>query len=109
MCSTCRMLGSSFQNAQCTSPKIFRRINSSAWSKVGALESGFTVEPCPTRIRALSGFNAMRGTYARVAPKGRRENKLSVGTGNQNNSRWSGACAPLRVADGLGPLSGLDA
>src|SRR6266571_632650 len=51
-----RRLGSSFQNAHCTSPKMFRRRISAACASVGALESGFTVEPCPTMRSALSDF-----------------------------------------------------
>src|SRR5438093_3524821 len=43
-----RKLGSSFQNAHSTSAKIFRRRISTACASVGALESGFTVEPCAT-------------------------------------------------------------
>src|SRR5882724_4034725 len=48
-----RKLGSSFQNAHSTSAKIFRRRISTACASVGALESGFTVEPCATISRAL--------------------------------------------------------
>src|SRR5947199_1022684 len=43
-----RKLGSSFQKAHSTSAKIFRRRISTASASVGALESGFTVEPCAT-------------------------------------------------------------
>src|SRR5207253_4752932 len=43
-----RRLGSSFQNAQPTSAKFFRRRISAACARVGALESGFTVDPCAT-------------------------------------------------------------
>src|ERR1700756_1302204 len=51
-----RRLGSSFQNAHCTSAKIFRRLISAACASVGALESGFTVDPWPTIKSALSDF-----------------------------------------------------
>ena len=44
-----RKLGSSFQNAHSTSAKIFRRRISAVCANVGALESGFTVEPCAAR------------------------------------------------------------
>src|SRR5258705_4093597 len=43
-----RKLGSSFQNAHSTLAKISRRRISAACARVGALESGFTVEPCAT-------------------------------------------------------------
>src|SRR5437867_10126744 len=49
-----RKLGSSFQNAQPTFAKIFRRRISAACASVGALESGFTVEPCATINSAAS-------------------------------------------------------
>src|SRR5213083_3494532 len=49
-----RRLGSSFQNAQPTSAKTFRRRISAACASVGALESGLTVEPCATIKSALS-------------------------------------------------------
>src|SRR5206468_11017295 len=55
-----RKLGSSFQNAHSTSAKIFRRRISAACASVGALESGFTVEPCPTIKRALCSMEFMR-------------------------------------------------
>src|SRR5206468_5130628 len=55
-----RKLGSSFQNAHSTSAKIFRRRISAACASVGALESGFTVEPCPTIKRALCSLEFMR-------------------------------------------------
>src|SRR5262252_7099290 len=48
-----RKLGSSFQNAYSTSAKIFRRRISAACASVGALECGFTVEPCATINKAL--------------------------------------------------------
>src|SRR5438874_5490499 len=51
--SASRKLGSSFQNAQLTSRKILRRLISAACANVGALESGFTVEPCATIRRAV--------------------------------------------------------
>src|SRR5438034_10876637 len=51
-----RKLGSSFQKAHSTSTKIFRRRISTACAKVGALESGFTVEPCATMMRATFVF-----------------------------------------------------
>src|SRR5438093_12229990 len=54
-----RRLGSSFQNAHCTSAKIFRRRISAACASVGALESGFTVEPWPTIKRAAYCFLSM--------------------------------------------------
>src|SRR5687768_1092698 len=71
MWTTWRRLGSSFQNAQWTSPKIFRRMSVSACSNVGALESGLTVEPWPTTIKALSGFDIMLDAVgnSRRAPK----------------------------------------
>jgi hypothetical protein len=49
-----RKLGSSFQNAHPTSAKTFRRRISAVCASVGALESGFTVEPCATMSSALS-------------------------------------------------------
>jgi hypothetical protein len=49
-----RKLGSSFQKAHSTPAKIFRRRISAAWANVGALESGFTVEPWATIKRPLS-------------------------------------------------------
>src|SRR5438876_10632810 len=49
-----RRLGSSFQKAHPTSAKIFRRRISAACASVGALESGFTVEPCATIKSAAS-------------------------------------------------------
>src|SRR5436190_21519121 len=52
--SASRKLGSSFQNAQPTSAKTFRRRISAACASDGALESGLTVEPCATLIRAVS-------------------------------------------------------
>src|SRR5438552_6959489 len=55
-----RKLGSSFQNAQPTSAKTFRRRISAACTSVGALESGFTVEPCATIKRALCSLELMR-------------------------------------------------
>src|SRR6266513_6219499 len=57
-----RKLGSSFQNAHSTSAKIFRRRISAACASVGTLESGFTVEPCPTIKRALLAFEFIRTT-----------------------------------------------
>src|SRR5207247_7713996 len=52
-----RKLGSSFQNAHPTSAKSLRRRISAACASVGALESGFTVEPWATIKSALSsGF-----------------------------------------------------
>src|SRR3954452_5911287 len=47
-----RKLGSSFQNAHSTSANMFRRRISAACASVGALESGFTVEPCATTNKA---------------------------------------------------------
>src|SRR6266568_3679797 len=46
--SVSRRLGSSFQKAHPTSAKTFRRRISAACASVGALESGFTVEPWAT-------------------------------------------------------------
>src|SRR6266511_894350 len=46
--SASRKLGSSFQKPHSTSAKILRRRISAACASVGALESGFTVEPCAT-------------------------------------------------------------
>src|SRR5213593_2962384 len=51
-----RKLGSSFQKAHSTPAKAFRRRISAACASVGALESGFTVEPCATINRALSSL-----------------------------------------------------
>src|SRR5437870_1772792 len=51
-----RRLGSSFQNAHSTSAKIFRRRISAACASVGALESGFTVEPCATINNPVSAL-----------------------------------------------------
>jgi hypothetical protein len=51
--SASRKLGSSFQNAHSTSAKIFLRRISAACANVGALESGFTVEPCATMRSAV--------------------------------------------------------
>ncbi|PYJ52988.1 MAG: hypothetical protein DME83_03800 [Verrucomicrobia bacterium] len=51
--SASRKLGSSFQKAQPTSAKSFRRRISAACVSVGGLESEFTVEPCPTIKSAL--------------------------------------------------------
>ena len=55
-----RRLGSSFQKAQPTSAKIFRRRIFAACASVGALESGFTVEPCATIKSALSLLKLMQ-------------------------------------------------
>src|SRR6267378_1339336 len=55
-----RKLGSSFQNAHSTSAKIFRRRISAACASVGALESGFTVEPCATINSAASDLYSTR-------------------------------------------------
>ena len=52
--SASRKLGSSFQNPHSTAAKIFRCRISAACASVGALESGFTVEPCATMRSALS-------------------------------------------------------
>src|SRR6266478_4345271 len=57
---TSRKLGSSFQNAQPTSAKISRRRISAACASVGALESGFTVEPCATINSAASDLYSTR-------------------------------------------------
>src|SRR5688572_14200805 len=54
---TSRRDGSSFQKAQTTSPKSLRRRIAPACSWVGCEESALSVEPCPTRTRALSGFD----------------------------------------------------
>src|SRR6266567_5388084 len=54
-----RKLGSSFQKAHATSTKMFRRRISLAWARVGALESGFTVEPWPTMRSPLWPFEIM--------------------------------------------------
>src|SRR5438046_5287275 len=54
-----RRLGSSFQNAHATSTKISRRRISAACASVGALESGFTVDPWPTMSSALSDFESI--------------------------------------------------
>src|SRR5436190_18576717 len=68
-----RKLGSSFQKAHSTFAKIFRRRISAACAMVGALESGFTVEPCATIKRDLSVLelielrNVQRPTLLRKA------------------------------------------
>src|SRR4051812_34244661 len=69
MCSTWRRLGSSFQNAQYTSPKQPILAIALAWSKVGALESGFIVEPWPTTTSALPGLEM---SMAHECPRKRR-------------------------------------
>ena len=44
--------GSSFQNTQATSANTPRRRMAAACARLGAPESGLTVEPCPTMSRA---------------------------------------------------------
>ena len=56
MKSASRMEGSSFQKQTWTSAKMPRLRISSAWSKYGVEESGFSVEPWPTIKRAEFGF-----------------------------------------------------
>src|SRR6058998_2120426 len=60
-----RKLGSSFQNAHSTSAKIFRRRISAECASVGALESGFTVEPCATINNPVSALGFTLGFYHR--------------------------------------------
>jgi hypothetical protein len=64
--SASRKLGSSFQKAHATSAKIFRRRISAACASVGALESGFTVEPWATIKSALSS-NLTEETFNSLA------------------------------------------
>ena len=47
-----RRPGSSFQNAQATSANWPRRRMAAACARLGAPESGLTVEPCPMMSRA---------------------------------------------------------
>src|SRR6476659_8235955 len=54
MRNTSSMDGSSFQKQLCTSRKMPRVRRARAWACVGALESGFKVEPCPTKTSAQS-------------------------------------------------------
>src|SRR5437660_11333369 len=61
-----RRLGSSFQNAHATSAKIFRRRISAACASVGALESGFTVEPWATIKRAVFFLTPIRKETSNV-------------------------------------------
>src|SRR5438094_3686043 len=61
-----RKLGSSFQNAHPTSAKTFRRRISAACPRVGALESGFTVEPWATIRSAVLFFEVMQITKRRT-------------------------------------------
>src|SRR5437773_9551586 len=64
-----RRLGSSFQKAQPTWAKIFRRRISAACASVGALDSGFTVEPCATIKSALSSLELIElGNVERRTP-----------------------------------------
>src|SRR5882724_2784573 len=58
-----RKLGSSFQNAHSTLAKMLRRRISAACARVGALESGFTVEPCATMSSAASRVRFMLEFY----------------------------------------------
>src|SRR5438874_13790827 len=58
--SASRKLGSSFQKAHSTSAKTFRRRISAACASVGALESGFTVEPWATMRRAVLSFEVIQ-------------------------------------------------
>src|SRR6266511_2674245 len=58
--SASRRLGSSFQKAHPTSAKISRRRISAACASVGALESGFTVEPWATMRSAILSFRAIQ-------------------------------------------------
>src|SRR5947199_7365070 len=60
-----RKLGSSFQNAHCTSAKTPRRRISTACASVGALESGFTVEPCATINSAAVALRSTPEFYHR--------------------------------------------
>src|SRR5438552_16015739 len=78
--SASRRLGSSFQKPHATSAKIPRRRISAACISVGALESGFTVEPWPTIRSALvepetmgltGRGNVERSTLLRKATAGR--------------------------------------
>ena len=48
-----RMEGSSFQKQQATCPKSPRRRIAAACARLGALESGLVVEPCPTISNAV--------------------------------------------------------
>src|SRR3989441_2290581 len=71
-------LGSSFQDALPTSAKTFRRRISAACASVGALESGFTVEPCPTMRSAVSGFATMASIQRPTACPERKPNGLNA-------------------------------
>src|SRR5438034_8758209 len=73
-----RKLGSSFQNAHSTLAKIFRRRISAACSNVGALESGFTVEPCATINSALCLLELMRTQKRPTACPERKSNGSNI-------------------------------
>src|SRR5467141_904958 len=73
-----RRLGSSFQNAHCTLAKIFRRRISAACASVGALESGFTVEPCATTNSALCLLELMRTQKRPTACPERKSNGSDI-------------------------------
>src|SRR5436309_11361510 len=78
-----RRLGSSFQKAQPTSAKTFRRRISAACASVGALESGFTVEPWPTIKSAL--LDCMEENVERPTPNVQRRIQRSA----FNIGRWA--------------------
>src|SRR6266513_5170057 len=73
-----RKLGSSFQNAHSTSAKIFRRRISAACASVGALESGFTVEPCATTNSAVCLLELMRTQKRPTACPERKSNGSDI-------------------------------
>src|SRR5437762_5901064 len=78
-----RKLGSSFQNAHFTSAKIFRRRMSAACARVGALESGFTVEPCATIKRPLCSLEFMRAQIHRQSTLARARRRFVQNAGRR--------------------------
>src|SRR4029453_5998564 len=93
-----RKLGSSFQNAHSTFAKIFRRRISAACASVGALESGFTVEPWATIKSALSsGFTEENVQQPALSASRMAPLELSADGGVGNSTPDSIAEKPCRT------------